>query len=192
MLSRRCRAVCLFAALLILVPAGTPAPHAAGQKDAPCDVALLKNGEYYTALSRAIDEAKAEIVMAFYVFKTAGKKSSFPDVIAEKLAGAVERGVHVGVVLERGNKDDSELDADNDKTAQLLRDKGIKVCFDSPQKTTHAKLAVIDRRLTFAGSHNMTQSALRYNNEVSVMIASEATAADAHRYIISLCPQWKP
>jgi phosphatidylserine/phosphatidylglycerophosphate/cardiolipin synthase-like enzyme len=187
MLSRRCRAVCLIAALLILVPAGTPALHAAGPKDAPCDVALLKNGEYYAALSRAIDGAKAEIVMAFYVFKTAGKKSSFPDVIAEKLAGAVERGVHVGVVLERGNKADSELDADNNKTAQLLRDKGIKVCFDSPQKTTHAKLVVIDRRLTFAGSHNMTQSALRHNNEVSVLIVSEAAAADAHQYIMSLC-----
>lgn len=192
MLSLRCRAVCLIAALLMMLSAGTPALHAAGPKDAPCDASLLKNGEYYAALGRAIDEAKTEIVMASYIFRTAGKKGSFPDVIAEKLAGAAARGVRVGVVLERGSREDSELDADNSKTAQLLRDKGIKVCFDSPQKTTHAKLVVIDRRLTFAGSHNMTQSALKHNNEVSVMISSEATADEAHRYIMSLCPLWKP
>lgn len=179
---------CLAAAIFAVFIAGISAVHASQNTGGTCNVTLLKNRDYYTALTRAIDKAENEIIMAVFIFKTAGQKESYPDVVAEKLAGAARRGVRVAVILERSKEADSDLDADNNKTAQLLKDKGIKVCFDSPQKTTHTKLVVIDRRLTFAGSHNLTQSALKYNNEVSVIIASETVAAEAHRYATSLCP----
>ncbi len=185
---RLCRLVFLAATILAFFTSGLSTVHAARKAEAGCNATLLKNRDYYEALTLAIDKAEKEIVMAVFIFKTAGQKGSYPDVVAEKLAEAARRGVRVEVILERSKEADSDLDADNNKTAQLLKDKGIKVCFDSPQKTTHTKLIVIDRRLTFAGSHNLTQSALKYNNEVSVMIASETTAAEAQRYAASLCP----
>ena len=59
---------------------------------------------------------------------------------------------------------------------------------DAPDRTTHAKLVVIDRRYLFVGSHNLTQSALKYNHEVSVRIDSPPLAEEALAYLKSLCP----
>jgi phosphatidylserine/phosphatidylglycerophosphate/cardiolipin synthase-like enzyme len=62
----------------------------------------------------------------------------------------------------------------------------VEVFFDSPKRTTHTKLAVIDGRYTFIGSHNMTQSALKHNNELSVLIDSQAVADKTLNYIKGL------
>ena len=60
---------------------------------------------------------------------------------------------------------------------------------DGPDRTTHAKMVIIDRRYLFIGSHNLTQSALKYNHEVSVRIDSPLLAEEALRYMKSLCPR---
>jgi phosphatidylserine/phosphatidylglycerophosphate/cardiolipin synthase-like enzyme len=60
---------------------------------------------------------------------------------------------------------------------------GIKVVFDSPRTTNHTKVAVIDRRYVIMGSHNLTNSALKYNHEISVLIESPDMAEDTLRYI---------
>jgi phosphatidylserine/phosphatidylglycerophosphate/cardiolipin synthase-like enzyme len=60
------------------------------------------------------------------------------------------------------------------------------VVFDSPGTTTHTKVAVIDGRYIFLGSHNLTNSALKYNHELSVFIDSPELAGKTLRYIDSL------
>jgi len=50
----------------------------------------------------------------------------------------------------------------------------------------HTKLAVIDGRYTFIGSHNLTQSALKHNNELSVLVDSPAVAESTLNYIKGL------
>ncbi len=57
---------------------------------------------------------------------------------------------------------------------------------DSPRKTMHNKLIVIDQRLILLGSHNLTQSALKYNNEMSVLIDRPELAREARAYMLSL------
>ena len=49
---------------------------------------------------------------------------------------------------------------------------GVAVYCDDPGITAHTKRSVIDKRFTFIGSPNLTQSALQYNNESSVLIDS--------------------
>lgn len=156
-----------------------------GQPD-KCQAIILANEEFLPVLLKAIDEARDEIIMSIFSFKAGEHKNSYPDRIASHLAGAVKRGVKVFVVLETTSDKSDGLDIQNRKTGKLLEEKGIKVFFDSPRKTTHTKLSVIDQRLIFLGSHNFTQSALKYNNEISVLLERPDMAQNVRNYILNI------
>jgi phosphatidylserine/phosphatidylglycerophosphate/cardiolipin synthase-like enzyme len=156
-----------------------------------CPAILLKNQEYFPALTTAIDEAKSEIIMSFFLFKAGTHKNSYPDKILAHLAQAVQRGVKVMLILENSGGHDHNLDAENRQTKQLLEDKGVDIYFDSPQKTTHTKLVVIDQRLVLLGSHNLTQSALKYNNEISILINRPELAWEARTYMLTIIKEAK-
>lgn len=173
---------------LLLCPYGPTGP---GLRQAEASeggrVQLLEDREYFPALVKAIDGAGGEIVLAFFLFKTNGYHTSYTDRLLAALVRAVGRGVRVRVTLERGDEArDSQVAADNRETAARLEKQGIDVTFDSPHTTTHAKVAVIDGRCVFLGSHNLTNSALKYNHELSVFIDSPSLAGDILRYIESL------
>jgi phosphatidylserine/phosphatidylglycerophosphate/cardiolipin synthase-like enzyme len=152
---------------------------------------ILTNEDYFPALLKCIDEAKSEILISIFSFKAGEHKNSYPDRILSHLAQAVKRGVKVIVVLERTDKNSDELNIQNQQTGKLLQEKGISVFFDSPRKTTHTKLVVIDQRLIFLGSHNFTQSALKYNNEVSILLDEPDTAQNARHYILQIIKEAK-
>ena len=151
-----------------------------------CGAKLLKDQDYFTALLEDIDRARQEIALTVFFFKTNGYRDNRPDRILVHLREAVRRGVLVDVVIERGREKEnvSKVNAD---TARKLRAAGIRVCMDAPDRTMHAKMIVIDRRTLFMGSHNLTQSALKYNHEVSIRIESPPLAEEALRYMKSLC-----
>lgn len=151
-----------------------------------CPVVLLKNREYFHALSERIRDARTQIVMAFFLFKTSGHPDSYPEIILRELGKAAQRGVRVVLVLEQDGKPDSTVNRDNRDSSERLKQAGVEIHFDSPKRTTHTKLAVIDGRFTFIGSHNLTQSALKYNNELSVLIDSPAVSEKTLNYIKSL------
>ncbi len=92
--------------------------------------------------------------------------------------------MEVTVILERdsGRKGDG-LTEENRHTAAVLSRGGVKVFFDSPTVVTHVKAAVIDGRYLYLGSHNLTQGALRHNNELSVLIDSPEMAAEVTAYM---------
>jgi phosphatidylserine/phosphatidylglycerophosphate/cardiolipin synthase-like enzyme len=95
-------------------------------------------------------------------------------------------------VLERGEPDAGGLNRNNAETAERLKRGGIRVCMDAPDRVTHTKLVVIDRRYLLIGSHNLTQSALKYNHEASIWIDSAPLAEEVLRYMKSLCPgSWR-
>lgn len=147
---------------------------------------ILTNENFLPALIESIDEARDEILMSIFSFKAGGHKNSYPDRIVSHLANAVKRGVNVMVVLEttRGKADDLTLQ--NKKSGDLMASKGIRVFYDSPRRTTHTKLIVIDQRLIFLGSHNFTQSALKYNNEISVMLNRPDLAESVREYVLQI------
>jgi phosphatidylserine/phosphatidylglycerophosphate/cardiolipin synthase-like enzyme len=144
---------------------------------------LLRNQEYAEALLQGIWNARASIACSFYLFKTTDARGNLPRRIAEELVKARKRGVEVSVILEKGSDGRDNLNADNRRTAALLTRGGVKVFFDSPRVTTHNKVVVIDNRYLYLGSHNLTQSALRHNNELSVLIDSPELAAEVNSYL---------
>jgi phosphatidylserine/phosphatidylglycerophosphate/cardiolipin synthase-like enzyme len=107
------------------------------------------------------------------------------------LAKAVKRGVNVNVILEATGKTGDELNAQNRRTGKLLEEKGVKVYFDSPRTTTHTKLIVIDEKMVILGSHNLTQSGLKYNNEISILIERPDLAKRARNYMLAIIKEAK-
>jgi phosphatidylserine/phosphatidylglycerophosphate/cardiolipin synthase-like enzyme len=169
---------------------------AAGKKsvsydNSRCPAVLLKNQEYFPALITAIDGAKSEIIMSFFLFKTGVHKNSYPDRVLSHLVQAAQRGIKVMVILENSGGHDHNLDAENRQTKQRLEDKGVEIYFDSPRKTTHIKLVVIDQRLVLLGSHNLTQSALKYNNEISILIDQPELARETRTYMLTIIKETK-
>ena len=162
-----------------------------GDSESGCHVIVLKNNDFFPALLKAIDEARDEIFISIFSFRAGVHKRSYPDRILAHLGRAVKRGVNVQVVLENTGKTSDELSAQNRKTKKLLEEQGVVVYLDSPRKTTHTKLIVIDQRLVVLGSHNWTQSALKYNNEISLLVESQELAREARDYILTIVKEAK-
>ncbi len=158
------------ALLLLLAPGG-----AAG-------ATLLVDGAFEPALAAAIDGAREEVVVGMFLFKADGPPTNRARAMVRRLGAAVRRGVRVRVVLETARGRGREVAVINHNTAKLLRDAGVTTLFDSPRRRSHGKFAVVDGHLCFVGSHNWTQSALRYNHEVSVEIDDAALGRELVAY----------
>jgi phosphatidylserine/phosphatidylglycerophosphate/cardiolipin synthase-like enzyme len=157
-----------------------------GEKISTSDV-LLDNA-YYASLLNDLSQAHESITIIMYLFKTTDYKSGLPDHIVDMLIKKHAQGVQVSMLLnvDRENTAHGVKDSMNDTnlhTARLLEEKGIRVYLDSPHRTTHAKVIIIDKKIVYIGSHNFTQSALRYNHEVSVRIVSPAIARELTGYM---------
>ncbi len=181
--------------LLVLPPAGDAAQPggkaAVTSPQAVVEAKLLLDRDYFTALLDGVDRARSEIFLSAYLFRTIENAKGYPEAVLKRLLAAAKRGVRVDVVVER-NQDADDLNRSNAETAERLKQGGIRVCMDAPDRVMHTKLVVIDRRYVLIGSHNLTQSALKYNHEASVWIDSAPLAEEALLYMKSLCPgEWK-
>ena len=149
---------------------------------------LLRNREFAESLLDGIHSARKSVHLSFFLFKATNARNNIPRRLVEELIQAKKRGVDVTVLLERpstkrNHSSEDSLYTDNRRTAELLVRGGVKVFFDSPAVTTHTKVAVIDGHLVFIGSHNLSQSALRHNNELSVMLDSPELASEVKAYM---------
>jgi phosphatidylserine/phosphatidylglycerophosphate/cardiolipin synthase-like enzyme len=146
----------------------------------------LPNDTYFQTLQEEIGKAKEEIVIAVFLFKISPRRGSRTRQIEASLKAAVQRGVRVVVLLERSNRRD--LTDCNETTAKQLTADGITVLFDSPRRVTHTKVVIIDRSDVLVGSHNLTESALRYNNELSMLFRSQPVARKVLKYLANINP----
>jgi len=149
-------------------------------------ITMLADHKYYDALITGIRKANKEITGCFFLFKVSEGKGGLPIAIVRELIAAKKRGVSISIELEQDSSGKGTVYEQNRKAATMMSDAGIKVRFDAPKKITHVKAVVIDGRYVYVGSHNLTQSALKYNNELSVMIDSPELAADVTDYLNNL------
>lgn len=178
-------------AVLLLLIIASPCALAVEQKESVQRVLLLTNRDYFPALVKAIDEAQSEIFMAFFLFKTGVNSKSYPDKVLAHLLNAAKRGVKVVVILGNTGGRDRELDSENQQTVRLLKAKGIEVFYDTPGKTMHAKLIVIDQRLILLGGHNLTEAAMKYNNEISILLDNSELAERARNFMLTIIKEAK-
>ncbi len=145
-------------------------------------ISLLPNKEYYKELRRAIGEARHSIDMAMFIFKITDSPKNRAVKIMNELIAARERGVKVRILLDRSGHDGG-ITRENERVAEKLRANNIDVSLDTKSKTTHSKIVIIDSRLVFLGSHNLTNSALGRNYELSLMIDNPELAAKLLKYL---------
>ena len=178
----------LFSLLAVLVTGlltGSPELYAA-QKAYPDKVTLLQDHKYFDALISGIRNARKDITGCYFLFNVTGRRGNLPLKVAEELIAAKKRGVEVTLELEQTATGKGTVYEQNRLAAKLLTDAGIKIRFDAPKTITHVKAMVIDKRYVYIGSHNLTHSALKYNNELSVMIDSAELAGEITAYLNSL------
>jgi phosphatidylserine/phosphatidylglycerophosphate/cardiolipin synthase-like enzyme len=157
----------------------------------PGEVLVLPDRLFYQRLQKAIGKADSEVTISTYLFITRGKSSNLADRLTRDLMKAADRGLRVRVILESDERDQG-LTSGNQRTGRLLAEGGVEVVYDDPRTRSHAKVAVIDRRLTFIGSHNLTDSALKYNRELSLLIDSPEVAEEILAYLDDLADLKSP
>ncbi len=152
------------------------------------DFKLLEDKEYYSYLIKDIGAARHSIDIIMYLFKPTGYRNGLPDHILDSIESKHKQGVNVIVLLNiddryKYNGKAVSVNDSNTSVAKDLEKRGIRVYFDSPKRITHAKVIIIDKRIVYIGSHNFTQSALKYNHEISVRIVSSDLAEMLLRYM---------
>lgn len=176
----------LLLALLLLAGISPVAASPDGQTIPPApEVRLLADEAYYPTLLGKIRTAQKSIDLVMYLWKISAAANNKPGELVSALGEAKRKGIIVRVILENSGYDE-ELNRANRETAAQLQREGITAIFDSADVTTHAKLAVIDQRFCLVGSHNLTQSALGRNREISVMFDNPSLAEELGTYLDGL------
>lgn len=150
------------------------------------DVRVVKNEQYGPVAQELIKGAKNSIRIVMFEMAYYEQHQSTPtNVLIRELIGAKKRGVKVEVILEIKEADDRTTRR-NRRTGKILSEGGVDVLYDSPSKTTHTKMMIVDDHLVLLGSTNWTYNALTDNNEVSVLIRSKEVAKDLTEYFNKL------
>jgi sugar-specific transcriptional regulator TrmB len=156
--------IAIFLSLLLLFHAfvfpaflmGSPLSDSIDQKSC-CRVTLLKNRDYFPVLIKTINNAKKEIVLSVFLFKTNGYHKSYNDIILSHLVRAAERGVNVKVILETSRDLSQNLASNNRKTGDRLKKGGIAVYFDHPTTKNSRKSVYYRQEVHFPGKPQFDQ-----------------------------------
>ncbi len=145
-------------------------------------VEIVTDTQYVPVAQKLIKEAKTSIrVMMFEMGYYEDRSTTPSNLLIKALIDAKKRGVKVEVILEV-REDADRTSKRNRHSGKILSDGGVDVIFDSPQKTTHAKLMIVDEQMTLLGSTNWTYYALTNNHEASLLIRSKEVAKELTDY----------
>jgi phosphatidylserine/phosphatidylglycerophosphate/cardiolipin synthase-like enzyme len=143
---------------------------------------LLPAADYLPVLKQLIAGAKSSIDIVQYNFysESGQVKELTQQLIDEKRQNP---SLNIRVFVEADHGDAAPR---NVATLRALEAAGITVVRDSPERVTHAKAVVVDGRYVVAGSHNLSNTSLTKNNEVSLLLDSPVLAKAVSGYIDDL------
>lgn len=144
--------------------------------------------EYPRAVERLVADARTRIALVMFVMRA--DDGGLVTQLMEALARAVQRGVAVQVVLDRGKSWETGIpDAKHEAAAAWLTQHGVAVVLDELDTTTHVKALVVDGRWVLMGSHNWTRSAFTTNRECSLLVDDPRLAAELESWFAGV-PGW--
>ena len=112
----------------------------------PAHVYFGPHGGCTEAITDAIGEAKAEVLVQAYSFTSAP--------IAQALLSAHKRGVKIEAILDK-----SQMKKEKYTSATFLANAGILTYIDDKDAIAHSKIMIIDRATVITGSFNFTKTA---------------------------------
>jgi phosphatidylserine/phosphatidylglycerophosphate/cardiolipin synthase-like enzyme len=149
--------------------------------------------QYARAVERLLAGAKDRVWMLMYVIwvdERTGTAEGPLGGVLEALAQAARRGVRIQVCLDQGvDRKTGELENKHQAAAAWLGQHGVRVVLDELDRTSHAKVMVVDRRWVVIGSHNWTNSAFTTNREASLLVDDPVLAAAVEKDF-ALIPGW--
>ncbi len=146
------------------------------------DVQTVTDADYFQIAQKVIRDSKESIRLVLFEMAFYEEYPNTPsNVLIKELISAKKRGVKVEVILEV-REGEERTTKRNRRTGRILSEAGVDVIYDSPSKTTHAKLMIVDGTLTLVGSTNWTYAALTENHEVNVLIRSKDIAKKMAEY----------
>ena len=160
----------LAAALLWVAAANAlgPVPVAAAPVEAFFAPAPFTHQSVRAQIVRHIAAAHTSIDIAIFEF-TAGE-------ITRQLRAAAARGVHIRVVMDRGQVERDQRGSSEYRSLQRARIV-VRLVSGLPRDgLMHNKFAIYDRRVVQTGSYNWTERAEKGNWENAVFIADPALA----------------
>lgn len=136
-------------------------------------IEILKDEQYRNSLLERIRDAKKEILIITYKcdFK-ATLGSRHLNAIVMELKRAQARDVKVWILLNYEGPTTS-IGRTNAEAAKKLEGEGLLVKLTHANRTYHAKIIIVDKGIAFIGSHNLSESSLCRNFEISLMITGE-------------------
>lgn len=149
-------------------------------------VEVLKDQEYFYQVNSLIKEATTSIkVIAFEMGWYPEHPLSPSNILIKNLIAARERGVEVRVILEISDWNE-RVTKKNKYSGQVLSENNIKVRYDSPSVTTHAKLIIADSSSAILGSNNWTYYSLTQNKELSLLVKTPSVIGELEDYFNKL------
>ncbi len=150
----------------------------------PGDVKEISGRKYYAAVKEAIDEAEESIFMVMYIVDLDERStSSYVYKLCEALVEAKKRDVEVKIILDQNidfrkqRKEGTwQVEGKNENAFRYFTKHGLNCFYDQETTLTHNKVIVIDKQIVILGSTNWSNSAIRRNNETSVLIESKELA----------------
>ena len=123
--------------------------------------------EYLPAAQKLIEEAGKSISLSMFVVK----RGEMVNLLIKDLKKSAQRGVEIKILLD-------DNIAHNQRTVNSLKGiKNIEIKLDSPKKTTHNKMLIVDGETVLIGSTNWTDSSLGSADEANVIIKNKEIAA---------------
>jgi phosphatidylserine/phosphatidylglycerophosphate/cardiolipin synthase-like enzyme len=130
---------------------------------------------FFSKAVELIDGAKQSVSICIFTARYYRGQSRNPiNALFDALRRAAQRGVSVRILLNQ-NFYDTQADKHNRFIAQYFKARNFEAAMGGKSTRIHAKLILIDGRITVIGSHNYSARAHKTNFETSVIIKSHAT-----------------
>jgi phosphatidylserine/phosphatidylglycerophosphate/cardiolipin synthase-like enzyme len=122
--------------------------------------------EYLPAAQKLIEQADKSICLSMFVVK----REEMVNLLIKELEKSAQRGVEIKILLD-------DNIAHNQRTVNYLKGiNNIEIKLDSPRKTTHNKMLIVDGETVLIGSTNWTDSSLGSADEANVIISNKEIA----------------
>ena len=134
------------------------------------DHEILIDKRYLQRIPGLIESAEEIVRVAMFQMMVRGKSARGSSrALAEKLWAKAREGKEVRVLLNvvPGRSRVAQI---NFGTAEWLKGHGVQVRMLNPMRVCHAKIVIVDDKVSVIGSHNWGPSALMRNFEVSVVV----------------------